>query len=260
MKNRGAYQSDPLFIKSKNFGFDLLPGNPKLASQEDFLAADWKDLLGSEIRGTRTVMVFIKLLQQCLEYDYVFFDMGPSLGAINRSILLACDFFITPLSSDIFSVLALENIGNSIVSWKNTFNQNVNKIPEDQRDGLEYMKTTCNILFLGYVNQQYITKTESGSKRIVRAYENIIKKIPDKIDKNLIQKINPRDISIGNYNIGSVPNFYSLIPMSQTAHKPLFVLNNEDGIVGAHYQKVKDFSDLMEGIVEKIEQNIDGAL
>lgn len=260
LKNRGAYQQNPQFIKSQNFGFDLLPGNPKLAMQEDFLASDWKDIHSSEIRGIRTVMVFAKLLQQCHNYDYIFFDMGPSLGAINRSILIACDFFITPLSSDIFSILALENIGNSIVSWKKIFNENIAKISNDQLDGLEDMKTTSNVLFLGYVNQQYITKTESGNKRIVRAYENIIKKIPEKINKNLIQKINSNTTRICNYDIGSVPNFYSLIPMSQTAHKPIFSLSNEDGVVGAHYQKVKDFSELMQSIVEKIEQNIGGAL
>ena len=43
-----------------------------------------------------------------------FFDMGPSLGAINRSILLSCDYFVTPMSSDIFSILAIENIGKTI--------------------------------------------------------------------------------------------------------------------------------------------------
>lgn len=40
--------------------------------------------------------------------------MGPSLGAINRSILLSCDYFVTPMSSDIFSILAIENIGKTI--------------------------------------------------------------------------------------------------------------------------------------------------
>ena len=42
--------------------------------------------------------------------------MGPSLGAINRSILLSCDYFVTPMSSDIFSILAIENIGKTINS------------------------------------------------------------------------------------------------------------------------------------------------
>lgn len=59
-------------------------------------------------------MTFNNLIKQFDDYDYVFFDMGPSLGAINRSILLSCDYFVTPMSSDIFSILAIENIGKTI--------------------------------------------------------------------------------------------------------------------------------------------------
>ena len=45
-------------------------------------------------------MLFIHFLTLCSEYDYVLFDMGPSLGAINRSILLASDYFITPTGEE----------------------------------------------------------------------------------------------------------------------------------------------------------------
>lgn len=38
--------------------------------------------------------------------------------------------------------------------------------------------------------------------------------------------------------------------MSQTAHKPIFELTNVDGVVGAHYQKVKDYEELMKKIVK----------
>lgn len=59
-----------------------------------------------------------------------------------------------------------------------------------------------------------------------------------------------------NYKIGSIPNFYSLVPMSQTAHKPIFDLTNMDGVVGAHYQKVKDFEGLINEITEAIMNNM----
>lgn len=47
------------------------------------------------------------------------------MGAINRSILLASDYFITPMSTDIFSLLALENIGQSIQNWSELFNKGI---------------------------------------------------------------------------------------------------------------------------------------
>ena len=142
LKTRGAYIEKEKIevVKSKGFGFDVVAGSPKLASSEDFLSGDWKDIKAQEIRGIRSNMLFFDLLRKCDEYDFVFFDMGPSLGAINRAILLACDYFITPMSSDLFSILALENIGLSLSEWKMTFNKVLANLNSEDREGLEGMK------------------------------------------------------------------------------------------------------------------------
>lgn len=177
-------------IQSSGFGFDLIPGNPKLATCEDFLSSDWDDVKKPEIRGIRTNMLFIHFLSLCNQYDYVFFDMGPSLGAINRSVLIACDYFITPMSSDIFSLLALGNIGISINKWRTEFNSAINRISQDDLEDIQHLKRQCAIKFLGYVEQQYITKTDSGTKRAVRAYETILSKIPAAIQRDVVIPIN----------------------------------------------------------------------
>lgn len=241
--------------RSSHFGFDVIPGNPQFAACEDFLASEWKDVKSSDLRGIKSTMLFIHFLTLCNEYDYVFFDMGPSLGAINRSILLACDYFITPMSSDVFSLLALSNIGESIVTWSNAFNKGISELDPSKKTVLRKMRCNCQIKFLGYVEQQYITKSVSGTARAVRAYDEILKKIPDEIEKKIIKPIN-KDVQVEiDYKVGSIPNYYSLVPMSQTAHKPIFDLTNNDGVVGAHYQKVKDFGNLMEVISDRMLQN-----
>ncbi|MFA0814601.1 MAG: ParA family protein [Anaerofustis sp.] len=244
-------------IKSEGFGFDLIPGNPLLAAYEDFLSSDWSDVSKPEIRGMRTNMLFIQLLSLCKGYDFVFFDMGPSLGAINRSVLLACDYFITPMSADIFSLLALGNIGSSIVSWMNTFNSAYDRLDADNKKVIEDLRATCSIKFLGYVEQQYITKTEGKTQRAVRAYEKILEQIPDIINKQIIVPINGFSDPCINYKLGSIPNFYSLIPMSQSAHKPIYKLSNTDGVIGAHYQKVKDYDELMNEISKRFFENLE---
>lgn len=262
LKTRGSYieKEKIAIIPSKGFGFDVIAGSPKLASSEDFLSGDWKDIKAREIRGIRSNMLFFDLLRKCNEYDYIFFDMGPSLGAINRAILLACDYFITPMSSDLFSILALENIGSSLSEWKETFNNVLANLNPEDGEGLEGMKQKCTIKFLGYIYQQYITKTSDGSKRIVNAYETILKQLPDKIRENLAVKINLDCSGKHDYELGSVPNFYSLIPMSQSAHKPVFALTNIDGVVGAHYQKVKEYSGIIDTIVNAIFNNMEVVL
>lgn len=244
-------------IYSNGFGFDLVPGNPALATWEDFLSSDWGDVAKAEIRGVRTNMLFIHFLSLCQQYDYVFFDMGPSLGAINRAVLLACDYFITPMSSDIFSLLALENIGVSIDKWRTDFNDAFERISQDDQEDVKHLKCNCSIKFLGYVEQQYITKTDSGTKRAVRAYEAILKQIPTAMAEKVIAPINSDKYDVADYKLGSIPNYYSLIPMSQNAHKPLFSLLNADGVVGAHYQKVSDFKNLMAGIANRFFENLE---
>ena len=241
-------------IQSKHFKFDCIPGNPCFAASEDFLASEWKDVRSADPRGIRSTLLFVQFLSLCQNYDYIFFDMGPSLGAINRSILIACDFFLTPMSSDVFSLLALDNIGQSISLWQSTFQKGVVELEPAQKATLRnYLDAANKIKFLGYVEQQYIAKSISGIPRVVRAYDHILKEIPGKIDKKIIQLVNKgvKNTTI-DYKIGSIPNYYSLIPMSQTSHKPIFSLTNADGVVGAHYQKVKDF----ESLIDKVSTNM----
>lgn len=259
LKTRGAYIEPEkiTILHSDGFGFDVIAGSPKLATSEDFLSGDWKDIKAGEIRGIRSNMIFFDLLRKCNAYDYVFFDMGPSLGAINRAILLACDFFITPMSSDLFSILALENISSSISDWTQKFNDTVGGLSPEDQEGLEGMDATCGIKFLGYIYQQYITRTSDGNKRIVRAYEEILKQLPEKITQYLIEGINHDHSKEINYEIGSIPNFYSLIPMSQSSHKSVFTLTSADGVVGAHYQKVKEYENIIQRIALNMYTNME---
>lgn len=255
-RGRGFIESFSPII-STGFGFDIIPGNPMLATWEDFLSSDWGDVAKAEIRGIRTNMLFIHFLSLCDGYDYVFFDMGPSLGAINRSILLACDYFITPMSSDIFSLLALENIGASIDKWRTDFNSAIARVKSEDLEEVAKLKCSCNIKFLGYVEQQYITKTDNGTKRAVRAYEKILKQIPMAMKEKVVEPINSDRFDSVEYKLGAIPNYYSLIPMSQNAHKPLFLLQNIDGVVGAHYQKVNEFKELMNKITSRFFENLE---
>src|SRR5690606_15152077 len=127
---------------------------------EDLLSNDWKDATSGDPRGLRTTLVFSDLLLKCKEYDYVFFDMGPSLGSLNRSILLACDYFLTPMSSDIFSLLAMENIGLTLETWRTRFNLGINNSIDPE--ALKGLNTSFSIKFLGYVTQQYTAKKSQG--------------------------------------------------------------------------------------------------
>lgn len=240
--------------KNDSFGFDMIPGNPLFAASEDFLSREW---VTPNYRSIKSTLVFSNILSSCMNYDYVFFDLGPSLGAINRTILLACDYFLTPMSSDVFNLLALKNIGNSLLLWERQFQKVFDDLEDSKKKEIKSNFQVATIKFIGYVEQQYIAKSVDGKRQAVRAYDEILQQIPKKIKEYIVKPINTNIEESIDYKIGSIPNYHSLVPMSQTSHKPIFELTNEDGVVGAHYQKVKEFEQLMKDMSQKVINNME---
>ena len=88
----------PLLGTLNNFNIDIIPGHPHMSIVEDRLSDSWNKTLSGDIGGTRVTSWCHQLLLLLeLRYDLVIFDVGPSLGALNRTVLLACDYIITPL-------------------------------------------------------------------------------------------------------------------------------------------------------------------
>jgi cellulose biosynthesis protein BcsQ len=243
-------------ISVENYGVDLVPGDPRLALKEDLLSKDWQDAISGDIRGLRTSLLFSELLSRCTHYDFVLFDMGPSLGSINRAVLLACDFFVSPMSIDIFSLRAIENISIALLEWKKRLSNGLTQVDPNLRSDIP-SGTSFDIMFAGYVAQQYIQKTTFGEKRAVAAYEAIMKRIPKIIQNNFIDKLQAQKIKIKS-EIGTIPNLYSLIPMSQTAHKPVFSLKAKDGVRGAHFNKVRDAEGIFQKVANQLLKNVAG--
>ncbi len=241
-------------IHRENFGCDVIIGDPRLSLKEDLLARDWASAMGGEIRGLRTTFVFSELLNRCTDYDFVLFDMGPSLGSINRACLLSCDYFISPMSIDIFSLRAIENIRISIQGWRKNLAIGVSNI-EEESDFPDNAQKSMGIKFAGYVTQQYTAKTTgSGEKRAVKAYEKIMRRVPKAIKENFVTHLQPDYTNI-DYALGSVPTLHSLIPMAQFARKPIFELKAKDGVVGAHFSKVQEAKHLFGNIATNLIRN-----
>jgi cellulose biosynthesis protein BcsQ len=248
-----GFSSDFSPTRSPNFHLDVLPGDPKLALMEDLLATDWRDTLSGSVRGVRTTLVFRHVLQFAQQYDFVFFDVGPSLGAINRSVLLAADFFIAPMSTDIFSLKALENISTSLVKWRQQYLAGVKM--SDASEDLGVSDLEWRLKFLGYVTQQYTAKTDAeGRKRAVRAFDHIIQRVPNVVQKELVLPLQD-DMQDVDYLLGSIPSLHSLLPLSQTRRRPIFELKAADGVVGAHFAKVADYRGTIEKIAERVLEN-----
>ncbi|UHG94669.1 ParA family protein [Spirosoma oryzicola] len=263
LKRKDQYYTKSLpIVKSSKFHVDIIPGDPQVSTFEDYLSKDWFDgIEKGTSRALRTTMIFKDLLfkLESLEYDLAFFDLGPSLGAINRAVLLSSDFFLIPMSADIFSLKAINNIEITLGDWRTNFAKGLQAYKQQEGEPYEIQSKEIfsDLKFAGYVTQQYIAKMKDGQRQAVGAFERIIKQIPNTIEKQLIPLFNPdSQLQSISYNLGEIPNLYSLIPFSQSSNAPIFSLGKEEGIVGAHFSKVKEYGDLLNDIANKLSLNL----
>lgn len=256
-----GYESDLPIRHVENFGFDIIVGDPRLALQEDLLAGDWRDAKGGGMRGIRTTFVFAELIKKAreLNYDFVFFDMGPSLGAINRAVLLAMEFFVVPMSIDVFSLWAIKNIGSTVSIWKKELDTGI-RLSEEPSE-LSQLSPQGKLKFLGYVTQQHKersgydtiqlenTEEEIKSKRRVKAYEDIGEVFPSKITEHLSKLYASKDM---NPHLGDIRHLGSLAPKSQSQHVPMISVSG----TGNYTRLRKSARELYRDIARRYLENI----
>lgn len=244
-------------VHSNGFDVDLILGDTRLALMDDFLSSEWSNF-NAIARSMKTISFLKRLYFENKDlYDYIFVDVGPSLGVLNRTVILFTDCFVMPMSSDIFCLRALDNIKHSITQWKNNFTQLQTEHNSKMGEKFQFnnQELTVSPAFLGYVNQQYTSRTTNGERRAVKAYDEILKLMPSKCE-DLLADYYPSTIEKSCLRLANIPNFNSLIPMSQMAHKPIFSLSTIDGVVGSHFTKVNEYYSIMESLVSNMNNNL----
>lgn len=217
----------------------LLPGDVLLGSFEDRLATAWKDSFSRDATAIDLMSALhrcIALTAESVNADVVFIDVGPSVGSLNRSIILGCDFFAVPVGCDLFSLRALRTLGQTMSSWT-----------RDWRTVLDLAKQLDDVTllpgnprFLGYITQHFnIYRGRSTS-----AYETWEAKIPTRITRDLTDPIATGDPGmIPNWRsnkLGAIPAFHSLAPLSQSYGVPIGGLRNVPGVNAGNYEKIDE--------------------
>ncbi len=230
----------------------LLVGDLELSEFEGQLSEAWPKAGDGEERAFRVLSSFWRLIRrasQAHEATIVLVDLGPNLGAINRSVLIAIDHIVVPLSPDLFSLQGLRNLGPTLRNWRNQWTQRREKNPASD---LDLPRAAMNPL--GYVVLQHSVRLD----RPVKAFEKWIRRIPSAYRRDVLNETGDLTVPMEEDRncLHLLKNYRSLMPMAQEARKPIFHLQSADGAIGGHLNAVARANEDFERLARTIQQRI----
>ncbi|OHB77884.1 MAG: chromosome partitioning protein [Planctomycetes bacterium RBG_16_55_9] len=232
-------------------GIHLLPGDLGLSQFEDKLSDSWPRCLDGDKAAFRVITAFYRIIHHSAEKinaDIVLMDVGPNLGAINRASLIASDHVVMPLAPGLFSLQGLRNLGPTLYTWRDNWQQRLKAKPAD----LDIPMPAGAMQPAGYVVMQHVER----KSRPVKAYQRWITKIPEIYETHVLRRTSSVENTETDPNrIGFIKNYQSLMPLAEDARKPVFKLTPADGAIGAHAAAVSkcymDFQHLTQEILHR---------
>jgi len=215
----------------------LVPGDLALAGFEDDLSSAWPAAMGSNnlYRPFRLLTAFWQVAQMAArqhDADLILADVGPNLGAINRSALIGSDHVVIPLAADLFSLQGLRNLGPTLRGWCADWQKRMHNWSKP-----DFSLPAGNMQPQGYILMQHIERLS----RPVKAYKKWVDRIPSTYRESVMGNpiISQNKANDGNC-LARLKHYRSLIPMAQEVRKPVFHLSSADGAIGSHSQAVRD--------------------
>jgi len=230
----------------------LVPGNLALSRFEDLLSENWPKCLDGQEAAFRVITAFHRIILSAAEHmsaEVVLIDVGPNLGAINRSALIAAEQVVIPLAPDLFSLQGLMNFGPSLREWRKGWKKRLEELPVDA--GIATPSGAMQPA--GYLVMQHGIR----DSRPVQAYQRWLDRIPQVYRESVLDEVssNPPTPRNDPYNLALLKHYRSLMPMAMEARKPIFFLKSADGAIGAHIEAVRDCYRDFQELAAKIAAN-----
>lgn len=232
-------------------GLHLLPGDLLLSGFEDLLSTEWPNCLGqqSRYRSFRVVTAFWQVIRKGASRssaDLVLVDVGPSLGAVNRSALIATDHVVVPLGADLFSRQGLRNLGPTLRRWRDEW--------RTRREGWqspEFDLPKGAMQPVGYLIQQHGVRLS----RPVKAYDRWARRMPMEYARHVLDRDSENAVPTPECDqncVATIKRYRSLVALGQDARKPIFMLSPADGAIGSHAVAARHAYDDFEALADEL--------
>ncbi len=222
----------------------LLPGNLGLSLFEDRLGEAWprclQDNPAEAHDAFRVMTAFYRAAERAAlarNAELVLIDVGPSLGALNRAALVACDFVIMPLGADLYSLQGLPTLGLTLRRWREDWRK---RLQENAPSGLPMPSGAMQPA--GYIVFQHAGLMD-------RSYQRWVERIPAIYHHEILGEPEGTSPPVPDpHQLAALKHYRSLMSLAQDAHKPMFLLKPADGAIGGHSEAVlacyRDFKEL----------------
>jgi len=192
----------------------IIPGDVMLSDYEEELPAAWEGCFARRTRGYDVTTALSRVANRTgakVKADVCLYDVGPNVGALNRAILLDCDYFITPVAADLFSLRALSTVGRSIVKWMTDWKTIRGLASAEDKANLPQGRPA----YLGYITSAY--KVSRGTAA-ADPHEDWEKKIAPRVRDRIVEDIKGFDAKLlpqGSNKLGGIKHYQSLAASAQ---------------------------------------------
>jgi chromosome partitioning protein len=226
-------------LKTKHKNLSLLPGHLDVADLDSQISISLK--IASGVPATRNIPGNLpKMLQTVAErrsgseaIDYTIYDLSPNVGGLNEVVLMSSDYFIVPTSPDYFCLQAVDSLEKNITKW-HTEIQQFKKV-----NGSASASSIHNQpQLLGAIQQRYRPRNERPAKSFQKWMDDIRERIKSVLVPSLaeigcvVEKTKIEQVLKGTdlepYDLANIPDFNSLMAISQQLEKPAFALTDEE--------------------------------
>lgn len=226
----------PVHVEDVAPGLGLVPGDLRLSLAEDELSSQWPKCLDRNQRAFRVISALWRVLRAAADERgarLVLIDVGPNLGALNRTALVAASYVAVPLAPDLYSLQGLRNLGPTLCLWRSEWAERRGRNPTADLD-----LPTGDMRPVGYIVMQHAVRLD----RPVKAYDRWMARIPDAFRQAVLDEVSVQaaTIAMDPFCLATLKHYRSLMPLAQDARKPMFQLKPADGAIGAHSQAVRD--------------------
>jgi len=250
VKGRGGIAPVPTYDIYEEGNLFLLPGDVLLSEYEEVLPQSWTECFARNSRGYDVTTALSRVVNSTakeVRADVVLYDVGPNVGALNRVVLLDCDYFITPVAADLFSLRALSTVGRSMAAWINDWTT-IRKLAS-AADRAKLLKGRP--AYLGYIASAFKVYAGRTAAHPHSDWENMIApRVRNRIVEDLAA-VDPALVPRGGvYKLGGIKHFHSLAPAAQAVGIAIGDLRGQ--VSSGHYAAVDEAKDEFASLTKEI--------